>query len=95
MATHPSQAQSAATSKEALVHAGQDLFTQKCHQCHSVVEGQYSFGPNLYHEMKKSPKKTPADVRAILKNGKNKMPAFGDKLSEDDTKELLAYLQTL
>jgi mono/diheme cytochrome c family protein len=40
--------------------------------------------------------KTPdADRIAIVKAGKNKMPAFGDKLSDDQIKAVLAYIRTL
>ncbi len=77
-------------------HAGQTLFMSKCFQCHSVTEGEVRFGPSLYHEVKKpKPKKTEAEVRAIIKNGKNKMPAWGAILSADDTDNLLAYIKTL
>ena len=89
------------TSKNAVpeaqkVHAGQQTFEQNCLQCHAIYAGQYSFGPNLAGEMKKpTPKKSAAEIRLILKNGKGKMPAFGDKLAPADTDNLLAYLHTL
>ena len=87
---------SAPAELAAKVHAGQDLFQHTCMQCHAVLEGQYSFGPNLYGEMKKPhPKKTTPEVKELLKNGKGKMPAFGDKLAPSDMENLIAYLHTL
>jgi mono/diheme cytochrome c family protein len=78
------------------VHAGQDLFTQKCFQCHSVNEGQVRLGPSLFGEMKgPDPKKTAAEIRGILKDGKGKMPSFKEVLTQKDTDDLIAYLHTL
>jgi mono/diheme cytochrome c family protein len=92
-----SQAQSSAANQKAShVRAGADTFTHNCQQCHSVYEGQYSFGPNLYHEAKPPhPKKTPTEIRVILKNGKGKMPAFNDKLSSGQMDDLIAYIRSL
>jgi mono/diheme cytochrome c family protein len=92
-----SQAQTSTAEKNAAsVHAGEEIFIQNCHQCHAVFEGQYSVGPNLHLEMKKPhPKKSAVEIRAILKNGKGKMPSFSEKLSEEDTDDLLAYIRTL
>jgi mono/diheme cytochrome c family protein len=77
-------------------HTGEEVFTKRCFQCHSVIEGQVRFGPSLFGVMKgPHPRKTPAEVRTILKEGKNKMPSFKDILSEEDIENLLAYLHTL
>ena len=35
------------------------------------------------------------DRIAIVKKGKDKMPAFGDKLTDDQIKSVLAYIRTL
>jgi mono/diheme cytochrome c family protein len=89
-------AHAAAPSKEDSIKAGQQVFTTNCFQCHSVQPDQVRFGPSLYNELKKPhPKKTDAEVREILKSGKNKMPAFGEKLSKQETDDLLSYLHTL
>ena len=78
------------------IHAGQDFFTQKCFQCHSVQEGQVRFGPSLYHEMKEPhPKKTSTEVREIITNGKGKMPHFKESVSKQDIDNLLAYIRSL
>jgi mono/diheme cytochrome c family protein len=86
------QAADPASSKSAAIHAGQDVFTAKCGQCHTTQADQVRLGPSLYHEMKK---KSDAQVRAILKNGKGKMPSFDGKLTPQETSNLLAYLHTL
>ena len=93
----PAPAQNGSGTKvSAQAHAGEAIFQHNCMQCHAVLAGQYSFGPNLSAEMKKPhPKKTPTEEREILKNGKGKMPAFGEKLTAPDTDSLIAYLQTL
>ena len=90
------QAQSSADKNIAAVHVGQDIYTHKCLQCHSVNEGEVRFGPSLYGEMRKpNPKKSAPEVRTILENGKGKMPSFQEKLTKQDIDNLLTYLRTL
>jgi mono/diheme cytochrome c family protein len=36
-----------------------------------------------------------ADRTVVVKNGKNKMPVFGDKLSADQITAVLGYIRTL
>ena len=89
-----SHAQTAAVAPTA--HAGEAVFTQRCFACHSVIQDQVRFGPSLYHVLKTPhPRKTPAEVRTILREGKNKMPSFKDVLTPEDVNNLLAYLHTL
>ena len=91
-------AQTAATSPKSndKVHAGQELFTQKCFQCHSVQERQVKLGPSLYRETKApNAKKTPAEVRETITNGKGKMPSFKEKLTKQEIDELVAYIHSL
>ena len=90
------QAQSSAPNNATAVHSGQDIFTHKCLQCHSINEGEVRLGPSLYGETKKPhPKKSTTEIRVILKNGKGKMPSFQEKLSPQDIDNLLAYIHTL
>jgi mono/diheme cytochrome c family protein len=91
------QAQTSAAPKGAgSAHAGEEVFTKRCFQCHSVIEGQVRFGPSLYGVMKgPHPRKTAPEIRTILKEGKNKMPSFNGMLTEEDTDNLLAYLHSL
>jgi mono/diheme cytochrome c family protein len=90
-------AQTAGPAKDALAaRAGQEVFNQRCFQCHSTVEAQVRVGPSLYHVMAKPhPRKTPAEVRTLLLNGKDKMPSFKGILTAADTDNLIAYLHTL
>lgn len=77
------------------VQAGEQLFNTTCMQCHSVHEGQTSFGPNLYHETKKADKKTPTQMREIIQNGKGQMPPLGAQFDDKQKNDLIAYLKTL
>ena len=79
----------------AKVHAGEEIFTQRCMQCHAVHEGQTSFGPNLQGELKKPHHQSNAEVRTIIKAGKGKMPAFSEKLTPAELDDLVAYMHTL
>lgn len=90
------QASKASGKKTGSAKAGEQVFLHNCFQCHSIVEGQVRFGPSLYHEAKKPhPKKTDAEIRAILQNGKGKMPSFKNVLTREDTDNLLAYIHSL
>lgn len=95
------QAQSAAKpsakpNPKLMVAAGQETFNKNCLACHALVAGQVGFGPNLNGELKKPhPRKTPAEARTIIKEGKNKMPAWGTKLSESEIDNVIAYLKTV
>lgn len=40
-------------------------------------------------------KETDAQMLEVLKNGKNKMPAYKDKLKDDEMKSLVAYIRDL
>jgi mono/diheme cytochrome c family protein len=92
----PANAEANPAAKQQAVHAGQQVFTQRCFQCHSVIPDQVRFGPSLYGVVTKPhPRKTDAQVRNILKNGQGKMPSFNGVLSKEDTDNLLAYLHSL
>ncbi len=90
-----SGAQTAAAPPSPKAHAGQEIFTRKCMQCHALHQGQYSFGPNLEGEMTKPHHKNAAEIRAVIKEGKGKMPGFADKLAPPDIDDLLVYIRTL
>jgi mono/diheme cytochrome c family protein len=86
---------SAAAAPSPKAHAGEEIFNQKCMQCHAVHQGQYSFGPNFEGEMKKPHHRSAAEIRTIIKEGKGKMPAFADKLTPPEIDDLLVYIRTL
>jgi mono/diheme cytochrome c family protein len=82
--------------KKQEIYAGQQIFLNRCFQSHSVNKDEVRFGPSLYGETNKSPhKKNVAQVRAIIKNWKNKMPAFKDTIPDKDLDDLLAYTRSL
>ena len=87
----------ARASKQQSVQAGQQVFVQRCMQCHSVNADQgVLLGPSLWSEMSRSPhKKTTAQIRVILRDGMGKMPPWKDILAKDDVDNLLAYVRTL
>jgi mono/diheme cytochrome c family protein len=96
MLARAATAQQNSAAHQQAVHAGQQLYYQHCLICHSVNPGQVMLGPSLYGEMRNSPhKKSAAEIRVILHDGKGKMPPFKDKLSKDDVDHLLAFLGTL
>ena len=64
-------------------------------QCHAVIQGQYSFGPNLSAETSKSGHKSNAEIRTIIEHGKGKMPAMKDKVTTPEVDGLIAYLHTV
>jgi len=87
-ASIPSFAQSAA-----------DLYTSKCQMCHSA-DGSATTpaGKMLKARALNSPdvmKESDTDLLTIIKNGRNKMPAFTGKLTPAQMTDLVAYVHTL
>jgi mono/diheme cytochrome c family protein len=75
------------------IRAGEQVFLHRCFQCHSVVEGQARFGPNLFHEMHKPhSKKTADEVVTVIREGKGRMPGFENILSDNEVADVVAYL---
>jgi cytochrome c6 len=79
--------------------AGKTLFTSKCAICHGADgAGKTSIGKNLKIKDLHSPdvqKQSDTDLKAIITNGKNKMPAFKGKLTEPQIDDVLAYIREL
>jgi mono/diheme cytochrome c family protein len=86
---------SAAAYTAANAHAGQQVFLQKCFQCHSVNQGEVRIGPSLFHVMKGPKAVSAAQIRIQLRNGKGKMPPFKDLLTPGDVDHIIAYLHSL
>ena len=77
----------------------QALYTAKCQMCHSA-DGSATTpaGKMLKARALNSPdvlKESDTDLLVIIKNGKNKMPAFAGKLTPAQMADLLAYVHTL
>jgi mono/diheme cytochrome c family protein len=75
------------------------LYKAKCVMCHSAdgsgssPAGKAMKVPDLRSD--EVQKKTDAQLTDVLVNGKNKMPAYKDKLSGDEVKGLVGYMRAL
>ena len=77
---------------------GGDLFKQKCSMCHGVDGKGYSaLKTPDFTDPKVQASLTDKEIVETIKNGKKgtPMPAFGDKLTEDQIQLLLKYLRSL
>ena len=80
--------------------AGRRVFDYNCARCHEAYSSGGLQGPSLEHMFKKQylPSGLPANdarVSEVVQYGKSKMPSFGNVLTQQQTKDLLAYLHTL
>src|SRR5579885_3714175 len=78
---------------------GKELFEQ-CAVCHNVDTPDRKVGPSLKGLFKRDKLHNgkavnEANVRAVINNGGNGMPAYQDMLSEQDKDNVIAYLKTL
>lgn len=78
---------------------GAATYKSKCARCH----GEDGMSRTFEGKMTKAAvfsdpeivKMPDADLTAVIKGGKKKMPAFGKKLSDDQVASVLAYVHTL
>lgn len=79
--------------------AGADTYKAKCAMCHGADGlGATPAGKNLKAASFKDPsivKAPDAELIAAIKSGKNKMPAYAGKLTDDQIKAAVAYIRTL
>jgi mono/diheme cytochrome c family protein len=73
---------------------GKRIFNQSCSACHDTLGATTKAGPELKSYYRRQPHPADATVRAIIQQGKGKMPAFGT-LDKSQTEDLVAYLKTL
>jgi mono/diheme cytochrome c family protein len=75
------------------------VYKAKCAACHgpagdaSTPAGKALKVPSFTSEAVL--KETDANLLVIARNGKGKMPAWHDKLSEDQLKDLIAYIRAI
>jgi mono/diheme cytochrome c family protein len=75
------------------------VYKAKCAACHGPVgdastpAGKALKVPSFSSEAVL--KETDANMLEVARNGKGKMPAWHDKLSEDQLKELIAFIHTM
>ncbi|MGI4854889.1 MAG: c-type cytochrome [Janthinobacterium lividum] len=71
--------------------AGAVLFSGSgCTQCHGPEGNGTAKAPNI-HEVRK--RKTDEEIYLQIKEGKGAMPAFGDALSEEELRSIVAFLR--
>ena len=80
--------------------AGRRVFDYYCARCHEAYSSHDLQGPSLQHMFKKQYLSSglPANddrVTELVQYGRSKMPAFGNVLTQQQIKDLLAYLHTL
>jgi cytochrome c6 len=78
--------------------SGKDTFTAKCEMCHAADGAGSPLGKNLKVPDLRTPliqKKSDAVLSQVVSQGKANMPAFGAALSDDEIKEVIAYVRTL
>ena len=91
----PSKAVSELTPKEA---QGRAIYSQNCASCHYANQTGDLHGPSLFAMYRKKylPSGAPANdarVTPVILRGRNMMP--GSQLSDEQLRDLLAYLHTL
>jgi mono/diheme cytochrome c family protein len=79
--------------------AGKSLFNSNCAICHGPNgDGNSPIGKTLnipdFHSAQ-AQKMTEAEMKAIVANGKNKMPAFKDKLTDVQIDQVVDYVRHL
>ena len=72
---------------------GRVLFQQDCNVCHP--NGDKGVGPALHGAGFSSQFPTDASIAQIITNGRGAMPAFGSRLSAQQTTDIVAYLRSL
>jgi mono/diheme cytochrome c family protein len=80
--------------------SGRRVFDYDCARCHEAYSSHNLQGPSLEHMFKKQylPSGLPANddrVTEVVQYGKSKMPSFGNVLTAQQIKDLMAYLHTL
>ncbi len=93
----PSKPLDQLTPLEAQGHA---VFVSRCGECHYPNSQHALHGPGLQALFKEPylPSGQPANderVLSTIEHGRGMMPAFGNKLDDEETTALLAYLHTL
>jgi mono/diheme cytochrome c family protein len=79
--------------------SGEALYKTKCAACHGPDgTGSTAAGKKLGTHDFHSPevlKESEAEMTRIVKDGKNKMPAYKEKLTDDQIKSLVTYVREL
>jgi cytochrome c6 len=77
---------------------GAALYKTKCQPCHGADgSGNTPVGKSLHVKALGSDevqKLSDADLTKIIHDGKNKMPAFAGKLSDDELRQVVAFIRS-
>lgn len=85
----------AGTAKPASNLDGAALFTaNKCATCHGVDGKGKIKDARDFTDAAWQKKESDAELASVIKNGKKPMPPYGDKLTADEIKALVAYVRT-
>jgi cytochrome c6 len=80
-------------------NSGADIYKSKCQMCHAADgSGNTPAGKSTKVVPFSSPdvlSKSDADLVAITKNGKGKMPAYTGKLTDAQITDVVAHIRTL
>lgn len=78
---------------------GEATYKAKCQMCHGATgAGDTPAGKSMKVKAFKDPevaKMSDSAMIALTKNGQGKMPAYKDKLSDAQIKDVVAYIRTL
>jgi mono/diheme cytochrome c family protein len=78
---------------------GETLFKTKCVACHGPDgKGEVPMGKKLgAHDLNSAEvqKQSDAQLTEVVTKGKNKMPAYEDKLSKEQIAQLVAYIREI
>ena len=89
----------AAQKKNGDAAKGKEVFEQ-CGVCHLADSTDKKMGPGLKglfqrDKLTNGKKVTEANVKAVIDEGGNGMPAYKEMLTDEEKSDLLAYLKTL
>ena len=86
-------------SATSLAQIAAEIYVAKCQMCHAADgSGDTPAGKTMKARPFNSPdvlKESDADLIAIIKNGKGKMPAFAGKLTDAQIADLIVHIHTL
>ena len=86
-------------SATSLAQSAAETYVAKCQMCHAADgSGNTPAGQKMKARPFNSPdvmKESDAELTAIIKKGKNKMPASEGKLTDAQITDLVAYIHTL
>jgi mono/diheme cytochrome c family protein len=87
------------TSKMSMAQGAADLYKSKCQTCHGADgKGTTPVGQKLGVRDFQGPevtKESDDELFDITKKGKNKMPGYDGKLTDDQIKDLVKYIRAL